>query len=108
MKRAFVAVAAVALLLVTTNEASAFWRTGYGYGANYGYYPAYYSYPVGGVGLSYSTRVGNTGVFNVGYSAPVYGYTAGYYAPAFYGYQQPVYGGYYGGYRWGGVNRWGW
>ncbi|HVK12686.1 MAG TPA: hypothetical protein VM597_28305 [Gemmataceae bacterium] len=112
MKRAFLGVAAFALLLVTADSAKAQF------------------------GVSYSTRVGNSGFVTVGYGAPAYGYyapTYGYYspgvyqssyvypstyysAPAYYPayttgyYAQPSYGVYYNsGPRWGwGRRGWRW
>jgi heterogeneous nuclear ribonucleoprotein A1/A3 len=87
MKRFFLGIAAVALLLVATETASA--RPWYGVNAGYGYGGPYY-------GVSYGTRVGNNGVVSVGYSSgysgygygyPAYGYT--YAAPAYY--STPVY-----------------
>jgi hypothetical protein len=125
MKRLFLGIAAVALLLVTTETASA--RPWYGgVSAGYGWGGPY-------VGASYGTRVGNNGFVSVGYSTgfggysypayggysyPAYGYS--YAAPAYYTtpvydttyttpvyastyvapsyYAAPAYGGYYGGY----------
>jgi hypothetical protein len=58
MKRAFLGIAAFALLLATAESAKA------------------------QIGVSYSTRVGNSGFVTVGYGAPAYGYS--YYAPGYY------------------------
>src|SRR6186997_2877576 len=85
MKRLFLGIAALGLLLVTTESASA--RPWYGVSAGYGYGGPYY-------GVSYGTRVGNSGFLSVGYSSgfggyayPAYGYS--YAAPAYY--SAPVY-----------------
>src|SRR5918993_4230717 len=68
MKRLFLGIAALALLLVTTESASA-----------------------QGFGISYGTRVGNSGFLSVGYGTGWGGYGYGY--PAYgYGYAAPVYG----------------
>jgi len=94
MKRLFLGIAALALLLVTTESASA--RPWYGVSAGYGWGGPY-------VGASYGTRVGNNGFLSVGYSTgfgggygygyPAYGYGGyGYAAPAYgYSYAAPVY-----------------
>jgi len=109
MKRMLIAVAALALLLGTTETASAFWGWGGGYRYGGYYAPAYYSYPAPAYGVSYGTYVGNSGVVNVGYTTgytyPAYGYAypAYYTTPAYYGGYYPSRGY---GYRWGG--RWGW
>jgi hypothetical protein len=115
MKRVFMATAAVALLLIVTESAHAQrWVVGGGYGYGGPYY-----------GVSYGTRVGNSGFLSVGYAGggyPSYGYVApAYYAtpvyaaPVYYStpyyyspyyYSRPYYG--YGGpnigfsYGWGG------
>jgi hypothetical protein len=77
MKRLFLGIAALTLLLATTETASAQW----GYGGS-------------GFGVSYGTRVGNRGFLSVGYgtgySYPAYGYS--YAAPVYgYSYAAPVY-----------------
>jgi len=76
MKRLFLGIAALALLLVTTETASA--RPWYGVSAGYGWGGPY-------VGASYGTRVGNNGFLSVGVSAPLGGYGG-------YGYSYPTYG----------------
>src|SRR5687767_6434428 len=69
MKRLFLGIAALALLLVTTESASA-----------------------QGFGVSYGTRVGNSGFLSVGYGTG-WGGWGGYGYPAYgYGYAAPVYG----------------
>jgi len=80
MKRLFLGIAALALLLVTTESASA--RPWYGVSAGYGWGGPY-------VGASYGTRIGNNGFLSVGYSTGFGGYGYGY--PA-YGYSYPSYG----------------
>jgi len=84
MKRLFVAFAAMAMLLVVTEAASA--RPWYGVSAGWGYGGPY-------VGASYGTRVGNNGFLSVGVSAPLGGYGGyGYSYPAYgYGYAAPAY-----------------
>src|SRR3954470_24238868 len=79
MKRFFVAFAALAMLLVVTETASA--RPWWGVSAGYGWGGPY-------VGASYGTRVGNNGFVSVGYSTGFGGY--GY--PAYGGYSYPAYG----------------
>jgi hypothetical protein len=79
MKRLFLGIAALALLLVATESASA--RPWYGVSAGYGYGGPY-------VGASYGTRVGNNGFLSVGVSAPLGGY-GGY---GYGGYAYPAYG----------------
>src|SRR4051812_3757063 len=68
MKRLFLGIAALALLLVATESASA--RPWYGVSAGYGWGGPY-------VGASYGTRVGNNGFLSVGVAAPVGGYGGG-------------------------------
>jgi len=120
MKRVFLGMAALALLLVTTETANAqYWRVGGGYGYGGPYY-----------GASYGTRVGNRGFLSVGYAGGGYAYPSyGYVAPAYYAtpvyaapvyystpyyYSRPYYGGYYGGptigfsYASGGRRGWRW
>jgi hypothetical protein len=80
MKRLFLGIAALGLLLVATETASA--RPWWGVSAGYGWGGPY-------VGASYGTRVGNNGFVSVGVSAPLGGY--GYSYPA-YGYGYPSYG----------------
>lgn len=99
MKKAFLAIAAVGLLLATADTASADhrdrrvrsgWSVGVGYGGGfYGGYP-YGGYGWGGPGFSaaYGTRVGSRGFASVGYSSGWGGYG---YGPA-YGYGYPAYG----------------
>jgi hypothetical protein len=92
MKRMFLGLAALALLLITTETASA--RPWYGVSGGWGYGGPY-------VGASYASRVGNNGFISVGVSAPLggygydYGYPSyGYVAPAYYStpvYAAPVY-----------------
>jgi hypothetical protein len=83
MKRLFVAFAALAMLFVVTETASA--RPWYGVTAGYGWGGPY-------VGASYGTRVGNNGFLSVGVSAPLGGYGYGYGYPAYgYSYAAPVY-----------------
>jgi hypothetical protein len=84
MKRIFLGLAALALLLVATESASA--RPWYGVSGGYGWGGPYY-------GASYGTRVGNSGFLSVGYSSGYYP-TYGYVAPAYYTtpvYADPVY-----------------
>jgi hypothetical protein len=76
MKRLFLGIAALGLLLAATESASA--RPWYGVSAGYGYGGPY-------VGASYGTRVGNNGFLSVGVSAPLGGYGG-------YGYSYPAYG----------------
>jgi hypothetical protein len=113
MKRVFLGMAALALLLVTTETANAqYWRVGGGYG---------YGGP--SLGVSYGTRIGDSGFLRVGYFSggygypgygyayPAYGYAAPVYAaPVYYArpyysspyyYSRPYYGGYYGRRGWG-------
>jgi len=107
MKRFFVAFAALAMLLVVTETASA--RPWWGVSAGYGWGGPY-------VGASYATRVGNNGFVSVGAAVPLGGYGGyGYsypayssYAPAYSSYSYygttPYYGTSYGpsyGYGWG-------
>ncbi|MSR54341.1 MAG: hypothetical protein EXS09_13775 [Gemmataceae bacterium] len=86
MKRAFLGIAALALVLVATETASAGPRIGVSVGGGSGYYGGYNS----GFGVNYGTRVGNNGYLNLnyssGYSYPAYGYAR----PAYY--TGPVYG----------------
>jgi hypothetical protein len=96
MKRFFVALAAMAMLLVVTETASA--RPWYGVSAGYGWGGPY-------VGASYGTRIGHNsflsvgvaaplGGYGYGYSYPSYGYGYSYAAPAYYStpvYAEPVY-----------------
>lgn len=88
MKRLFLGIAALALLMVTTETASA--RPWWGVNAGYGWGGPYY-------GVSYGTRVGNNGFLSVGVGSgyggyggygyyPAYGYS---YAPTYY--STPVY-----------------
>jgi hypothetical protein len=81
MKRLLVALAAVAMLLVVTESASA--KPWYGVNAGFGWGGPY-------VGASYGTRVGNSGFLSVGVSAPLGGY--GGYGYGGYGYGYPSYG----------------
>jgi len=83
MKRLFLGIAALALLLVTTETASA--RPWYGVSAGYGWGGPY-------VGASYGTRVGNNGFLSVGVSAPLGGYGGYGYSYPSYGYSYPSYG----------------
>ena len=70
MKRLFLGIFALALLLVTTETAKA-----------------------QGFGISYGTRVGNSGFLSVGYGSGWGGYGYGYGYPAYgYSYAAPVYG----------------
>jgi hypothetical protein len=78
MRRLFLGIAALALLLVTTETASA--RPWYGVSAGYGWGGPY-------VGASVGTRVGNNGFVSLGYSTRFGGYSY----PA-YGYSYPAYG----------------
>lgn len=78
MRRLFLGIAALAMLLVTTETASA--RPWYGVSAGYGWGGPY-------VGASYGTRIGNNGFLSVGYSTGFGGYSY----PA-YGYSYPAYG----------------
>jgi hypothetical protein len=85
MKRAFLGIAALALILVATETASAGPRVGVTVRGGSGYYGNY-----SGFGVNYGTRVGSNGYLNLnyssGYSYPSYGYAR----PAYY--TGPVYG----------------
>ncbi|MBO0697430.1 MAG: hypothetical protein J2P46_03485 [Zavarzinella sp.] len=82
MKRFFIAFAALAMLLVVTESASA--RSWWGVSGGWGWGGPY-------VGASYGTRVGNSGFVSVGAAVPLGGYGGyGYSYPA-YGYSSPVY-----------------
>jgi hypothetical protein len=117
MKRLILGIAALALLLVTTETANAqSWRVSGWYG---GGYP--------GISAAYGTRVGDSGFLTVGYSTgypaysygyaypsygysyPVYGYRPYYYASPVY-YSSPYYysGPTFGASYYGGGGRWGW
>lgn len=76
MKRLFLGIAALGLLLVASESASA--RPWWGVSAGYGWGGPY-------VGASYGTRVGNNGFLSVGVAAPLGGYGG-------YGYSYPAYG----------------
>jgi hypothetical protein len=110
MRRIFLSIAALALMLVTADSAFAQrWGIGVGWGGGYWGAPGY--------SVSYGTRVGD-GFVRVGYSSggyyygyPAYGYystpvyytSPGYYysTPTYY-YSSPVYySGYYSYPRWG-------
>lgn len=92
MRRMFLALSAVALLLVTADVASARPR----WGVNVGYGGGGYGWGGPGYSVSYGTRVGD-GFLNVGYSSgysyPAYGYAYPAYGYAYpsYGYAAPVY-----------------
>jgi len=81
MKRTFLGLAALALLLVTTETASA--RSWWGVSGGWGWGGPY-------VGASYGTRVGNNGFVSIGASVPLGGYGYGYSYPS-YGYVAPAY-----------------
>jgi hypothetical protein len=113
MKRTMLALATVAMLMFTAENVSAAPHHGgyhggsyggyhggsYGgyhggyYGGNHSHYGAYYG--LGGPGVYYSTRVGNSGYLSIGvgggwggYGYPAYG---GYYSTPGYYYGAPVY-----------------
>lgn len=95
MKRITLSVAALALLLLATETASA--QTirivgGGGYYPSYGYrpyvppvvvYPPVYAYP--SPGLFYSTPIGNSGRLTIGYGNGWGGFSNYGYRPSFYG-----------------------
>jgi hypothetical protein len=81
MKRMFLGLAALALLLITTETASA--RPWWGVSGGWGYGGPY-------VGVNYASRVGNNGFVSIGTTVPLGGYGYGYGYPS-YGYVAPAY-----------------
>jgi hypothetical protein len=91
MKRVFLALAAVALLVMTADTASARPRWGVSLGYGGGYYGSPYGWGGSGFGISYGTRIGDDGFLRVGYSSgPRWGYSYPYYSTPYY-YSTPVY-----------------